>query len=234
MSTAAGSALVLADDVSRTFGSGHAAVVAVHGTSCRIEPGEQVALTGPSGSGKTTLLHLLAGLDQPTTGTVSWPALGSREDLRPGPVAVVFQTPSLLPPLTVVENVELPALLQGEPPEVARARAVESLVVLGLADLASKLPEELSGGQAQRIAVARAMAGRPALVLADEPTGQLDRASAAGVVDALIDLASHLGCGLLVNTHDESVSRRLPVQWRMTDGRLEARTDTSHQTGAIA
>ncbi|MEP7113365.1 MAG: ATP-binding cassette domain-containing protein, partial [Ilumatobacteraceae bacterium] len=100
--------VVRAHDVARTFGKGPAAIVAVHGVSCDVHAGQQIALTGPSGSGKTTLLHLFAGLDAPTTGTVEWPALGSISELRPGPVAVVFQSQSLLPPLDVVENVALP------------------------------------------------------------------------------------------------------------------------------
>lgn len=212
--------LVRACDVARTFGTGPAAVVAVHGASCQVAAGERIAVTGPSGSGKTTLLHLLAGLDDPTTGTIEWPAIGSRAALRPGPVAVVFQGPSLLPPLNVVENVALPLLLQGFDARPARAAAADALVTLDLAGLATKLPEELSGGQVQRVAVARALAGRPRLILADEPTGQLDHTSGALVIAALLDAAARLGAALVVSTHDPAVAEHLDIQWAMASGRL--------------
>lgn len=214
--------LVRCEAVARTFGSGPGAVVAVHGVSWEICAGQRLALTGPSGSGKSTLLHLLAGLDEPTAGTLSWPALGRRQDLRPGPVAVVFQGPSLLAPLDVLENVALPLLLAGFAPERATASAAAALDRLGLGPLGAKLPEELSGGQAQRVAVARVLAGRPRLVLADEPTGQLDRASAAAVIDALLEATAQLGAGLVLTTHDPLVARRLPQTWTMADGRLTA------------
>jgi ABC-type lipoprotein export system ATPase subunit len=206
--------------VARTFGSGPSAVVALHDVSCEVRGGDQIALTGPSGSGKTTLLNLLAGLDAPTTGTVDWPDLGGVDDLRPGPIAVVFQGPSLLPSLDVVENVALPLLLQGIDRRSARSRAVVALARLGLEALEAKLPEELSGGQAQRVAVARVLAGNPRLILADEPTGQLDRASAVLVIDALVGAAADLGAALVVNTHDRVVADRLDVRWSMTTGRL--------------
>lgn len=215
--------LVRCEGMARTFGRGRGAVVALHAVSCEIRGGQQVALTGPSGSGKSTLLHLMAGLDDPTAGTLTWPALGGRDQLRPGPVAVVFQGPSLLPPLDVVENVALPLVLAGKPDDEALAAARAALGRLGLEALAAKLPEELSGGQAQRVAVARALAGRPRLILADEPTGQLDHASGAVVVGALLHAAEHLGAGLLLTTHDPLVSDRLPQQWRMSDGSLEVK-----------
>jgi ABC-type lipoprotein export system ATPase subunit len=216
----AGTAVVRAVGVARTFGSGSNAVVAVHGVTCDVGPGEMIALMGPSGSGKTTLLHLMAGLDSPTTGTIDWPSIGTRQSLRPGPIAIVFQAPSLLPPLDVVENVMLPLLLQGTDRRSARAAAVGALVRLDLESISDKLPEELSGGQAQRVAVARVLAGRPQLILADEPTGQLDHASGAVVVDALLQAASETGAALIVNTHDLLVADRLPVRWSMSGGRL--------------
>jgi putative ABC transport system ATP-binding protein/lipoprotein-releasing system ATP-binding protein len=206
--------------VARTFGSGAVATVALQGVSCCVRQGDRIAATGPSGSGKSTLLHLLAGLDTPTAGTVSWPALGGRSCLRPGPVAVVFQAPSLLAPLDVVENVALPLLLAGVGPAEAGARASDALNALGLDALAAKLPEELSGGQAQRVAVARALASRPRLLLADEPTGQLDHANATSVIDALLAAAEADGAALVVTTHDERVAARLPLRWRLDDGRL--------------
>ncbi len=220
-------AVVRARGVARTFGTGPTAIVAVHGVSCEVGAGEQVALTGPSGSGKTTLLHLLAGLDLPTAGTVDWPALGDIGDLRPGPIAVVFQVASLLPPLDVVENVALPLLLQGAARNVARAVAIAALERLGLESLASRLPEELSGGQAQRVAVARALAGHPRLILADEPTGQLDHASGAVVIDALIEAAIAIEAALIVNTHDPAIADRLEIRWSMASGRLSQKAATS-------
>jgi ABC-type lipoprotein export system ATPase subunit len=220
-------ALVLATDVARTFGSGQSAVVAVHGASCVVRAGDLIALTGPSGSGKTTLLHLLAGLDAPTAGTIQWPAIGTRDHLRPGPIAIVFQAPSLLAPLDILENVSLPLLLQGVDRDTARDLAIGALHKLDLESLSAKLPEELSGGQAQRVAVARALAGQPRLIMADEPTGQLDHASGAAVVDALIAASSATGAALIVNTHDAAVSDRLDLLWSMTNGRLITRAPAS-------
>lgn len=207
-------------NAARTFGHGASAVVAVHGITCNIDAGDQIVLTGPSGSGKTTLMHLIAGLDLPTTGTVDWPGIGTRDQLRPGPIAIVFQAPSLLPSLDVIENVALPLLLQGNDRRTARDLAAEALARLGLDGLSNKLPEELSGGQAQRVAAARVLAGKPRLILADEPTGQLDHASGALVIDALIDAADHTGAALIVNTHDLEIAQRFPITWSMNSGRL--------------
>jgi ABC-type lipoprotein export system ATPase subunit len=183
--------------------------------------GSHVAVVGASGSGKSTLLHLLAGLDQPTTGEVSWPALGDRPRLRPGPIAMVFQSPSLLPALDVIENVALPLVLAGITDRDARAQAATTLEHLGLGGLGAKLPEEISGGQSQRIAVARALVASPVLILADEPTGQLDAASAAEVIDALLDTARSTGAALIVATHDPIVAGQLEHRWSMIDGQLE-------------
>jgi len=219
-------ALVECHAVARTFGSGPQAVVAVHAATCRIEPGQTVALVGASGSGKSTLLNLMAGLDMPSKGTVTWPVIGDRPSLRPGPVGVVFQAPSLLPPLNVVENVALPLLLAGIGGADAEELARGSLARLGLGWLADKLPEELSGGQAQRVAVARVLAGTPQLILADEPTGQLDHTAAAEVLDALLAATELLGAGLLVSTHDEQIADRLAIRWQMADGRLDIESDT--------
>jgi len=182
-------------------------------------------VVGPSGSGKSTLLHLLAGLDEPTGGAIEWPALGGRTSLRPGPVAVVLQGPSLLPPLDVVENVAVPLLLAGIPEAAATAAAHRALGQLGLDDLAGKLPEELSGGQSQRVAVARVLAGRPRLILADEPTGQLDHATGAGVVEALLEAADRVSAALVLATHDPAVAERLPQRWEMVDGELRGQGD---------
>ena len=219
--------LVRCADVARTYGAGATATVALHGASCAVRAGERIAITGPSGSGKSTLLHLMAGLDEPTAGRVTWPAIGDRHALRPGPVAMVFQGPSLLPPLDVLENVALPLVLEHTEVSEARARAREALGVLGLADLADKLPEELSGGQAQRVAVARVLAGRPRIVLADEPTGQLDHQSADAVMDVLVGVAAEHGSALVVSTHDPRVAERLDVSWTVSDGRLSLPVEVS-------
>lgn len=213
-------ALVTANDVSRTYGRGRTSVVAVHGATCAVRAGEQIALTGPSGSGKSTLLHLLGGLDRPTTGDVRWPALGGPPATVPaGTIGLVFQGPSLLPDLDVAENVALPLVLAGHREAEAGGRALTLLADLDLGELARKLPEEISGGQAQRVAVARALIGEPRLILADEPTGQLDHVSAAAVIRLLIERARRLGAGLLITTHDPAVAAQLATRWEMADGR---------------
>jgi len=211
--------LVRAKGLRRQFGSGQDAVVAIDEATFEIRWGDRIALTGPSGSGKTSLLHLIAALDQPSAGVIEWPALGEAKDLRPGPVAVAFQGPSLLPPLSVAENVALPVLLAGGTDAEAAAAAVTLIERLGLSDVASKLPEEISGGQAQRAGVARALMGEPRLILADEPTGQLDRSSAAKLADVLLQQALATGAALVVATHDPEIAERLPRRWSMT-GRI--------------
>lgn len=218
------SVLVVCAAAGRTYGSGPTATVALQPTDCAVRAGQRVAIVGPSGSGKSTLLHLIAGLDEPTVGSVRWPSIGARDGLRPGPVAVVFQGPSLLAPLTVEQNVALPLVLEGRRDHDARVSAGEALERLGLIELAAKLPEELSGGQAQRVAVCRALAGRPRLILADEPTGQLDRANGAAVVEALLMASEHADAALVVSTHDRMVAERLPERWAMHSGRLSTTT----------
>ncbi|MBN9098097.1 MULTISPECIES: ABC transporter ATP-binding protein [unclassified Pseudonocardia] len=212
--------LVICDGASRTFLRGTVRVPAVRPTSCTVVPGMRVALTGPSGSGKSTLLHLLAGLETPTAGTVSWPGLGGPPQGRPGVVGLVFQGPSLVPALDVVENVTLPLLLAGADAVDAVSWAHEALDRLDIGGLARKLPEEISGGQAQRVAIARVLASAPRLILADEPTGQLDHATGERVLTVLLETADELDAALVVTTHDEQVARRLALRWRMADGVL--------------
>ena len=220
--------LVRCEGVARTFGEGSTATVALQATDCAVFAGQRIALVGPSGSGKSTLLHLMAGLDDPTIGEVSWPAIGSRDELRPGRVAVIFQGPSLLPPLTILENTALPLVIGGMTDRAAREVAHAALRTLDLDGLADKLPEEISGGQAQRVAVARALAGEPSLILADEPTGQLDRANGAAVVEVLLAASEHAGSALVISTHDFAVADRLPERWEMHSGKI--RTDTRETT----
>ena len=212
--------LVSARDVSRRYEQGESDIHALETASCDIFPGEQIALMGRSGSGKSTLLHLLGGLDVPASGTILWPLLGERDGLRPGKVAYVFQMPSLIPSLTVLENVALPLLLQHDSVK-AKQQATATLEQLELASLAEKLPEELSGGQAQRVAVARALAANPKLILADEPTGQLDQTTAQHLLEVLLSSVAESGAALVIATHDPLVAARFPKQWSMTHGRLE-------------
>jgi ABC-type lipoprotein export system ATPase subunit len=216
--------LLRCEGVARTYGSGPTATVALQPTDCEVFAGQRIALVGPSGSGKSTLIHLMAGLDDPTVGTVSWPAIGARDELRPGRVAVIFQGPSLLPPLTVLENIALPLVIGGMTDREAREVARRALTTLDLDELADKLPEEISGGQAQRVAVARALAGEPTLILADEPTGQLDQTNGAAVVDVLLAASDHAGSALVISTHDLSVADRLPERWEMHSGEIQTTT----------
>lgn len=218
--------LVRAASLGRAYGSGAARVIALRDATFTVAAGDTVSLAGPSGSGKSTLLHLIGGLDIPTSGAIDWPALGERPSLRPGPVAMSFQGPSLLPPLTVVENVALPMILAGADQLEASGAALDLLHVFEIDTLADKLPEELSGGQSQRVGLARAFSGSPRLVLADEPTGQQDTATGGRLLEAILALAAMQGLALVVATHDTSVSERLAGNWTLRDGtlRTEART----------
>jgi ABC-type lipoprotein export system ATPase subunit len=213
-------------DVGRSFGSGATAVRALSLVSCRIPSCARIVLTGPSGSGKSTLLHVLAGIDEPTVGTVHWPALRTDHGAHPSGVGVVFQGPSLLPTFDVVENVALPMLFAGHDEHSAHDRALAALELVDMRESASKLPDELSGGQSQRVAVARVLAMRPALILADEPTGQLDQNNADRVISALLDTATTIGAALMIATHDPMVAARFDDQWTMRDGVLDG---TAHR-----
>jgi putative ABC transport system ATP-binding protein/lipoprotein-releasing system ATP-binding protein len=214
--------LVDARDLRRVFRIEDTEVEAIAAATCTIHAGDRIALYGPSGGGKSTLLALLGGLDEPTSGSIEWPALGSREELRPARVAFVFQNMSLLAPLSAVENVELPPVLMKVPAEEARARAAAALSRFDLDALAAKLPEELSGGQAQRVAVARALAARPRLILADEPSGQLDHVTAGALFDVLLS-SLDASQALVVATHDVAVAERMEEVWHMDRGVLRTR-----------
>ncbi|MFG2638577.1 ABC transporter ATP-binding protein [Streptomyces sp. NPDC048362] len=233
--------LIDCQDAALTFGRGPNAVVAVHGAVLRILAGARLAIVGPSGSGKSSLLHLLAGLEQPTSGTVTWPGLTGLQD-----IGLVFQGDSLIPALDVVENTALPLVLTGVPDDRAREAALDALALVDAADLADRLPEEISGGQAQRVACARVLAQAPRVILADEPTGRLDHATGGRVLDALLTAADETGAALVVTTHDPAIAARLTVRRAMRDGRLTstdpvdadhldadgADADTAHSPGA--
>ena len=220
--------LVTAIGISRCFGEGAAQVRAVVDVSCVINSGNRIALVGSSGSGKSTLLHLLGGLDVQDGGSLAWPALGPRLLLRPGKVTDIFQGPSLLPPLTVFENVRLPLVLSGSGDKEATESALLAIEAFHLLHLRNALPEELSGGQAQRVSIARAIAGRPALIMPDEPTGQLDSSTASDVLKIILDYCSKWGTAIVLATHDPSVAERMEYQWTMRDGHLSVDSDDEH------
>lgn len=211
--------LVAGTGVARRFRQGAAMFDALLPASFTIAAGDSIAVVGPSGSGKSTLLQLVADLDAPSSGALSWPALGVSGQLRPRHIGVVFQSPSLLSALSAVENVEVPIRLLGGHPD-PRAAALEALERVGLASIADKLPEELSGGQVQRVGLARAIVLRPRLVLADEPTGQLDQQAAAQAMDALLQSLEGSDAALVVATHDPAVAARLRTRWTIDHGRL--------------
>lgn len=215
-------------EISRTYGRGPAAVHAVCGVSCWVSPAEHIALTGPSGSGKTTLLHLIAGLDAPTAGSVRWPAVPTNTKRQA--VGIVFQGPSLLPSLDVTENISLPLFFAGHDDTSATRRARSALELLGIEDLATKLPDELSGGQSQRVAIARVLAARPTLILADEPTALLDQHTADMVITALLDTATAIGAAVVISTHDPAVAAHMPGQWVMHDGQLDVHSAAGRPT----
>ncbi len=208
-------------DARRVFGTNGSKVVALQHATCSIEPGDRIALVGPSGSGKSTLLHLLGAIDEPTSGKVRWPALGERETVRPSKISFVFQTESLLASLTVLENIEVPRLLAGSNADEARNEASEILRALDLSELADKLPEEISGGQAQRAAVARSLITRPALILADEPTGQLDHHTAVQLLKYLLRRLKGSDTALVIATHDPFVAGLMKTQWTLEHGVLK-------------
>ena len=220
----AGAAIEL-DDVTKRYETVAGAVRAVDGASLRVEAGTGLAITGPSGCGKSTLLGLMGGLDVPTTGRVS---IGGREistlpelelaRVRRHEIGLVFQADNLLPFLTATENVSLQ--LSMDDPGDGDARSLELLGGLGLAEEATKFPDQLSGGQRQRVAVARALIHRPTLIVADEPTGSLDAESAIVVVDLLLAARRASGATLVLVTHDPAVAERLDRTVRMLDGRL--------------
>jgi putative ABC transport system ATP-binding protein len=206
------------------YGRGEARVRAVDEVSLEVASGESVAIVGPSGCGKSSLLYLLGGLERPTAGTL-WVA-GEQVDhmpeaslarLRRYAIGFVFQAFHLVDELTALENIELPALLAGASPRAASHRAHDLLEQVGLSDRARHLPSELSGGQRQRVAIARALANKPAVVLADEPTGNLDSAAATEVMRLFDQLHSN-GQTLVIVTHDQRIAATADRLVSMRDG----------------
>jgi ABC-type lipoprotein export system ATPase subunit len=228
----------------KEYGKGEGLVRAVDGISMDVGPGETVAVMGPSGCGKSTLLHLLGGLDRPTGGEIwlagqSLARLGERRlaRLRRDAIGFVFQAFHLMDELTAVENVELPALLAGRSPRAARRRADELLERVGLADRARFLPAALSGGQRQRVAIARALVSDPLVVLADEPTGNLDSEATVEVL-RLFESLHVAGHTLVVVTHDSRIAATADRLIGMRDGAFVDETrltgGTTGNLGALA
>jgi putative ABC transport system ATP-binding protein len=214
--------------VVRTFGSGPAAVHALKGVSLTIERGKLTALKGRSGSGKTTLLNLLGGLDRPTSGKIYFEetelsALSEAEltRLRRDRIGYVFQSFALLPLLSARENVELPLRIAGYGARERRERAERWLEYVGLKGRMKHRPFELSGGEQQRTALARALALQPALILADEPTGELDTRTAAQVIDLLRHVAHDTGVAICLTTHDPAIMEMADVVYALSDGVLQ-------------
>jgi putative ABC transport system ATP-binding protein len=215
--------------VSKSYGAGANAVRALRDVSLEIQPGELVAAAGPSGSGKTTLLNLIGCLDAPDSGEiwlgplrVSHMPASALPKVRREKLGFVFQAFNLVPILTTFENVEYPLLLQGVASHERRCRVLDLLERVGLADKASRRPAELSGGQRQRVAVARALITRPALVLADEPTANLDTANGTAVLDLMNDLRRELGTSFFFASHDPRLLGRMDRVIAMRDGTLES------------
>lgn len=211
----------------KTYRDGPAETPVLKGVSLALHRGERVAIVGSSGSGKSTLLHLLGGLDRPTDGEVMllgqpFSRLGeaARGRLRNRHMGFVYQFHHLLPELTAEENVMMPLLIRREPAPVARARAQTILEAVGLAHRTAHKPAELSGGERQRVALARALVTEPDCVLADEPTGNLDSASAAQVLDLMDSLNQRFGTALLIVTHDAAIAARMDRTLTLQDGRL--------------
>jgi ABC-type lipoprotein export system ATPase subunit len=225
--------VLLAQGLRKEYGSGAARTVALDGVDLEVHRGRMLAIVGPSGSGKSTLLHLLAGLDDPSTGTISIAGtdLATMSDAeaaewRARHAGFVLQRDNLIPALRIAENVAAPLLLSGVPHREAFERARAMLARVGLERHLKAFPGEVSGGQAQRAALARACVGRPTVVFADEPTGALDRATGSGVIVLLREMVREVSTAAIVVTHDAEVAAAADEVIRLEDGRI-AETTTS-------
>lgn len=219
--------MLVARNVSKIYRADGVTVAALNDLTLRVDAGELVAIMGPSGSGKTTLLNCLSGLDSIDKGTVE---VGGRDlfamsdaartEHRARSMGFIFQAFNLIPVFSAVENVELPLLLVGTEPKVARRKAVQMLERVGLAHRTAHRPSELSGGEQQRVTIARALVARPSIVWADEPTGNLDSSMAEAVMDLLCELNEAEGQTIVLVTHDAAIGERVPRLLKMRDGEL--------------
>lgn len=232
--------VIEARDVEKTYDTGSVKVFALRGVSLQVPRGEMLAIMGPSGCGKTTLLNSLSGLDDFDSGVVlidgkdlSRMADDRKTEFRAKDMGFVFQTYNLLPVLTSVENIELPLIVSGTKPKVAREQALASLERVGLLDKAGQRPSQLSGGQRQRVTVARALVNKPAIVWADEPTGALDSTTATEIMDLIVDLNSTAHQTCVIVTHDPKVAARCHRTIHMADG-LIVRENSQAEMVAVA
>jgi len=221
--------LVSVEEVSRKFPLDHRDVTALDHASLEVSGGEFLAISGPSGSGKSTLLNLIGCIDKPTSGRIRIEGTDTGSlspsrmtDLRRKKIGFVFQTFNLIPVFTAAENVEFPLLVQGLDARERRSRVAEALESVGLAERAHHRPDLLSGGERQRVAVARAIVHRPALVLADEPTANLDTRNATQLIDLMRELNRSLGLTFIFSTHDQRLLEHTPRIIRLTDGHVES------------
>lgn len=216
-------------NLSKVYRRGKVNIQALNNVNLQVSSGEIVGIMGPSGSGKTTLLNLIGGLDRPTSGKVfvdgvDITTLGENElaDYRLRKIGFVFQFYNLIPTLTALENVEVPLALAGVPKNERRERALNLLKMVGLEARADHKPDELSGGEQQRVAIARALANNPSIVLADEPTGDLDSKSATALMNLIRELNRKNGQTFIIVTHDPIVTQACTTIYTMRDGRIES------------
>lgn len=220
--------IVVCQDLSKVYQEGRLATSVLEGVNLSVSPGELLAIVGTSGSGKSTLLHLLGALDAPSTGEVVFNGknihkLSAKQQAkwRNQELGFVYQFHHLLSEFTALENVAMPLLIAGEPIKIAQQKALDLLTRVGLSERVKHRPSELSGGERQRVAIARALINKPSLVLADEPTGNLDAKSAESVYKLLKELNAELGTAFIVVTHDQQLANKLDRQLYMSNGILQ-------------